>query len=229
MRLPILLVLVVVLLCVSRSARAERDLIVPFEEGGHLVLDQLAGMRVDAVSGAGYAGPVGVSSHDDKSDGGNESKTTTLWLAPSADLFVTDHLSLGGTIEVAHTWGSVKSGASGESRLELPGTTTLSFVPRVGFYVAVTDRIGIWPRVGFGWTSVESAYVSGGAVATDMFKAMLLDADLGLVYRFHETFFMKAGPEITTTLGGEHSAPGAGSGSSLQVSAVLGFGMNIEL
>ena len=225
MRRSFLFVLVVLLLW-SRSARAERDLIVPFEEGGHLVLDQLAGMRVDAVSGAGYAGPVGVAFHDDKTDGGNETKTTTLWLAPSADLFVTDHLSLGGTIEVAHRWGSVKSG---DQRRELPGTTMLSFVPRVGFYVAVTDRIGIWPRVGFGWTSVESAYVAGAAVATDTFKAMLLDADLGLVYRFHETFFLKAGPEITTTLGGEHSAAGVGSGSSLQVSAVLGFGMNIEL
>ncbi len=226
MRRSFLLVLVVLLLCWPKNARAERDLIVPFEEGGHLVLDQLAGIRVDAVSGAGYAGPIGVSFHDDKTDGGNETKTTTLWLAPSADLFVTDHLSLGGTIEVAHTWGSVKAA---DQKLELPGTTTLSFVPRVGFYVAVTDRIGIWPRVGFGWTSVESAYVSGETVATDTFKAMLLDADLGLVYRFHETFFMKAGPEITTTLGGEHSAPGAGSGSSLQVSAAIGFGMNIEL
>ena len=218
--------LVVLLLVWPRNARAERDLIVPFEEGGHLVLDQLAGMQVNAVSGVGYAGPVGISFHDEKADGGYDTKTTTVWLAPSADVFVTDHLSLGGRIEVAHSWGSVKAG---DQRLELPGTTSLGFVPRVGFYVAVSDRIGIWPRVGFGWTSVESAYIADGTVATDTYKALLLDADLGLVYRFHETFFLKAGPSITTTLGGEHSAAGQGSGSTLQIAGAIGFGMNIEL
>lgn len=190
MRRPVLL-LVLFLLLWSRSARAERDLIVPFEEGGHLVLDQLAGMHIDGITGVGFAGPVGIAYRQQ-----GDTKTTTAWLAPSADLFVLEHLSVGGTIEIAHTWGSMAS-------------TTLSFVPRVGFYVPVSDRLGIWPRAGVGYTRVD-----------DGFEGMRLEADLGVVYRFDETFFMKAGPGVATTLGGDHT---------LQVSGGMGFGVNLEL
>src|SRR5690349_2847602 len=97
----------------GRSAFAERELIVPFHEGGHLVLDQLSGLRVSPTNGFGYAGPVGIAFRSEKTDaitpGGpaSEASTTSLWLAPSADVFVTDHLSVGGLIEVAHTWGAV--------------------------------------------------------------------------------------------------------------------------
>jgi hypothetical protein len=52
------------------------------------------------------------------------------------------------------------------------------------------------------------------------------------VYRFGETFFMRAGLDIDTTLGGRHtdSATGGGAGGSvLQFSGVIGFGVNIEL
>ncbi len=66
------------------------------------------------------------------------------------------------------------------------------------------------------------------------FRAMLLDVDLSLVYRFGETFFMRAGPEVGVTLGGrrtvESKDASAGAGRSvLQVSGVVGFGMNLEL
>lgn len=223
----------------SRPAVAERELIVPFHEGGHLVLDQLSGLRVTPTNGFGYAGPVGIGFRSEKSDaivpGGptSETSTTSLWLAPSADVFVTDHLSVGGLVEVAHTWGAVEG--SGR-RLELPGATSLTFLPRVGFYVPFSDRIGIWPRAGVGWSSVESvSFLSTGSVPVrETFRAMLLDVDLSLVYRFGETFFMRAGPEVGVTLGGrrttESGGASTGAGASvLQISGVVGFGMNLEL
>ncbi len=223
----------------ARPARAERELIVPFHEGGHLVLDQLSGLRVDPNSGFAYAGPVGIAFRSEKADAitpgaaSSEASTTSLWLAPSADVFVTDHLSLGGRIEIAHTWGAVEGGGR---RIELPSTTSLTFLPRVGFYVPFTDRIGLWPRAGLGWSSVDSvSFVStGGAPVRETFRAMILDVDLSLVYRFGETFFMRAGPEIGVTLGGrrttESAASSTGAGASvLQISGVVGFGMNLEL
>jgi len=223
----------------SRLAFAERELIVPFHEGGHLVLDQLSGLRVSPTNGFGYAGPIGIASRSEKMDaitpGGpaSEASTTSLWLAPSADVFVTDHLSVGGRIEVAHTWGAVEGGGQ---RLELPGATSLTFLPRVGFYVPFSDRIGIWPRAGLGWSSVESvSFVSsGGAPTRETFRAMILDVDLSLVYRFGETFFMRAGPEIGVTLGGRRTSEAGGTNtgagaSVLQISGVVGFGMNLEL
>lgn len=237
-RVLALAVLALVLLF-PRLARAERELIVPFHEGGHLVLDQLSGLRVDAASGVGYAGPAGLALRTTKADplvaGGaaSEASTTSLWLSPSADVFVTDHVSVGGLIEVSHTWGAVEGGGR---RLELPGTTSLTFLPRVGFYVPVTDRIGVWPRVSFGYSSIESASFdgAGGAVVKERFKSLVIDGELALVYRFGETFFMKAGPAIGATLGGrrteETGGASAGAGKSvLQFSGVVGFGMNIEL
>lgn len=223
----------------SRPASAERELIVPFHESGHLVLDQLSGLRISPTSGFAYAGPAGIAFRSEKSDaivpGGpaSETSTTSLWLSPSADVFVADHLSVGGLIEIGHTWGAVEGGGQ---RLELPGATSMTFLPRVGFYVPFTDRIGLWPRAGFGWSSVESvSFVSSGSVPTrDTFRAMILDVDLSLVYRFGEIFFMRAGPEIGLTLGGRRTSETAGTNtgaaaSTLQISGVFGFGMNLEL
>jgi hypothetical protein len=223
----------------SKQAQAERELIVPFHEGGHLVLDQLSGLRINPANGFSYAGPVGISFRSSKADsitpGGpsSEESTTSLWLAPSADIFVTEHLSLGGLIEVAHTWGAIEGAGQ---RVELPGTTSLTLLPRVGFYVPISDRIGVWPRAGVGYSSVESvAFLSNGSPPTrETFRSMVLDVDLSLVYRFGETFFMRAGPEIGVTLGGrqevESSGTSAGGGAAvLQISGVMGFGMNLEL
>lgn len=222
-----------------RSARSERELIVPFHEGGHVVLDQLSGLRLDATSGVAYAGPAGIASRSTRSDalapGGpaSETSTTSIWLAPSADVFVTDHLSVGGRVEIARTWGAIEGGGR---RLELPGTTSMTFLARVGFFVPFGDRVGLWPRAGVGWCSVESvSFVStGGAPTRDTFRAMLLDVDLSLVYRFGETFFMRAGPEVGVTLGGRQTSVTAGSSagagaSVLQISGTIGFGVNLEL
>ena len=65
----------------ASEARAERDLIVPFHEGGHLVLDQLAGLRLSP-SGLGYAAPIGIAVRST-----TEASETHVWFAPSAALF----------------------------------------------------------------------------------------------------------------------------------------------
>lgn len=230
-------VVLAALLSWAPDARAERSLIVPLHEGGQLVLDQLSGMRVSG-GGVSYAGPAGVALRSTRSDalepGGpaSETSTTSLWLAPSVDVFVVDQLSVGGRVEIVHTWGAVEDGAT---RLELPGTTSMTFLPRIGFYVPL-ERLGIWPRVGFGWTSLASASFAstGSAPVRETLRAMLLEVDLSLVYRFTETFFMRAGPELGITLGGRRSEESNGqsagaSASMFQISGALGFGMNVEL
>lgn len=223
----------------GREARAERELIVPFDEAGHCVLDNLAGLRVDGESGASYEGAIGVASRTTKEDsftpGGpsSEATQTSLWFAPSADVFVAEHFSVGARIEIAHAWGAVEGGGQ---RVELPGATSMTFLPRIGFHIPINDRIGIWPRIGFGYTNVESASFAstGSAVQTETFHAMLLDVNLSVVYRFGETFFLRAGPEVGLTIGGrrevESNGQSVGAGKSmLQLSGTLAFGMNFEL
>ncbi|MDF2696404.1 MAG: hypothetical protein K0S65_4787, partial [Labilithrix sp.] len=173
--LAVALLLACVLSFSTRPAQAERELIVPFHEGGHLVLDQLSGLRINPTSGFSYAGPAGIAFRTTKSDsitpGGpaSETSTTSLWFAPSADIFVTDHLSVGGLIEIGHTWGAVEGGGR---RLELPGATSMTFLPRVGFYVPFGDRLGVWPRAGLGWSSVETVSFdsTGSAPTTETFR-----------------------------------------------------------
>jgi hypothetical protein len=233
------LLIVAVLVLWPARARAERELIVPFHDPGHLVLDQLSGLRLSADDGMSYAGPAGFAVRTTKVDAlapgapASETSTTELWLAPSADVFVTEHLSLGGRIELAHRWGSVDDAGG---RIELPSATAMTFLGRVGFYAAFTDRIGLWPRAGIGYASAESSRFAstGSAPIKETERSMLLEVDLSLVYRFDETFFLRAGPEVGVTLGGrlavEESGLERGGGSStLQVSALTAFGMNLEL
>jgi hypothetical protein len=236
---PFAAVALLALLFGSTEARAERELIVPFHESGHLVLDQLSGLRLSSASGASYAGPAGVAIRSAKLDaltpgtGARETNTTELWLAPSADVFVTEHLSLGGRIEIDHMWGAVEDDGQ---RLELPGTTSMTFLGRVGFYAAFTDRIGLWPRAGIGYGSSDSIrFVStGSAPVRETFRTMLLEVDLSFVYRFSETFFMRVGPEIGVSLGGRRTVDDGATSSgaeaaTVQISGVTGFGMNVEL
>src|SRR5580704_17585891 len=81
---------------------------------GSLVFDDLSGFRASTVGGVGYAGPLGVSvqSLNEQVIGGANGDTTTyhytnFWFAPSIDVFVINHLSIGGLIEVAVTTASV--------------------------------------------------------------------------------------------------------------------------
>lgn len=237
-RLAAALATFVLLLLVSRTARAERDLIVPFEEGGRLVFDQVAGVHLGAQSGVSYAGPLGVAFHDDKADAivpgaaADHTKTTTLWVAPSADVFVTDHVSVGGLVEVSHTFG--KTSVGGQD-VELPGTTSMSFVPRVGFYIPIGDRFGVWPRLGLGYARTESVAFAaqGGTPVKETMQSMLLEADLAVIYRFDETFFLRAGPSVSLTLGGrrEQEAGGvqaASDASAIAFGGVVGFGVSLD-
>ncbi len=239
MKKMLALAFAVVLVLFARRASADRELIVPFQEGGHVVFDQLAGLRLDPVNGVTYAGPAGIAFRTSKADAfapgtpGSEIKTTTFWFAPSADVFVTDHLSVGGVLEYAHTSGTSSDGGQ---ETDLPGTTTLLFLPRIGFYAPFGDRFGLWPRLAFGWTSVDSVQFasSGGVPLRDTFRSMVLDVDVSLVYRFNETFFTKVGPEVGVTLGGRHTQDVGGTSSAaeasvLQISGTIAFGANVEL
>ncbi len=234
--------ILLVLLFWTPRLRAERELIVPFHEGGHVVVDQLCGVRVGGTGDAAYAGIAGIASrttnapsseHHDGARPSVETSLTRLWLAPSVDVFVTEHLSVGGRFEVSHVWGSVERAGT---NIEVPPLTSVTVLPRVGFYAPLADRLGLWPRVAIGYTTDESvASVSSepGPVKASM-RAMLLELEVAVVVRMTETFFLRAGPELRATLGGRQTIESAlpepaSSASMVSVSAVVGLGANLEL
>jgi hypothetical protein len=145
------------LLLVATSASAQ---IVDAGGRGSIVFDDLSGFRATSIGGVGYAGPLGVSVqslNETALDGSGDRSTyhyTNFWFAPSIDVFVINHLSVGGLVEVGVTTSSLDQfhAANGTTTSgSLPTTTDLTFLPRIGWLFDITRRFGIWPRIGLGW------------------------------------------------------------------------------
>ena len=175
---------------------------------GSIVFDDLSGFRASTVGGVGYAGPLGVSvqSLNEAVIGGANGDTetfhyTNFWFAPSIDVFVINHLSVGGLIEVgvttaSHDLFSARLGTVVSTTL--PTTTDLTFIPRVGWLFDVTRRFGIWPRVGLGWAERQVAQNPGGNTTnTDSLTSFIFDVDCGFLYRVTSDWFIRAAPEFT--------------------------------
>jgi hypothetical protein len=90
----------------------------------------------------GAKGQIAISSDaalaiERRSLSGQSGGTTAIHLAPAADFFVIDNLSIGGFVAFNYT----KTGDSDSNRF--------SIGPRVGYNLPFSDLISIWPKVGF--------------------------------------------------------------------------------
>ncbi len=223
------------------EARAARELLVPAGEKGTLALDQISGFRASMINGLTYAGPLGFShrqfsEHSFDSNTDSTTRLNTFWLTPSADLFVIDHLSVGLLLEYSNTWGSadVVRNDKTTQTVTLKGTTTFTILPRVGYLFSINDRFAIWPRAGLGYARIETNQGTSDVPLIDAFSGVVMEVDVGLLYRFNETFFMRASPDLVFSIGGSHSVSSGGTTTSagagiLQASAVFGVGVFFDL
>jgi hypothetical protein len=216
---------------------------------GTLAIDQLSGFRVSSVSnftgsgGVSFASPIGfaIQRYNESPYQPGPDRTyhaTTFWIAPSADIFIIDHLSLGGLIEFVTTSTSVDApvGGGGTLTQTLPGTNNFTLLPRVGYLIQVSDRFGIWPRGGIGYASRQIVSGDPNNPSRSTFSGALLDFDVGFIFRVTESFFFRVAPEITFSLGASHSdvdnrgiqTPSA-SASFLQFGGVAGIGVFWDL
>lgn len=219
--------LCVAALLVTSTAAAQSDLLTPTGGRGQLAFDNITGLRISAAGGLQYAGPLGIATQRySVADYGGRGDTiyhlTTFWIAPAADYFVIDQLSVGGMIELASTSGSVDIPLSptADQNFDLPSTTHFSLLPRVGYMIPIGDRFGIWPRGGIGYVSRQVVTNPGNNASRDTFSALSFFANCGFIYRMNETFFIDAAPEIAFSLGGSHSSTNPAGAS---VSADAGF------
>lgn len=234
---------VLAILLASPPARADRELLDPLGAKGSLVIDQISGFRVSSVGGINFAGPFGFSFQKLDLGGFQGAPTqvyrfTNLWFSPSADYFVFDHFSVGGLIELTNTQTNVDfTDASLQRRnQDLPTLTNLAFIPRIGVLINVSDRFGIWPRVGFGYGSRQFNEGDPPNTVRNSLSFALLEGDVGLLYRLNETFFVRFAPEFTAALGGSRSRQRPGSGATddakaslWQISVVTGIGVTFDL
>lgn len=221
-------------LMVAPKAHAQRELLTHPGERHTLVVDQISGFRASLGGGLSFYGPIGFTSQKTTVPALNSAvtretviTTNTLYVAPSADYFVVDHLSIGGIFQIASTSGSqevrLTTGSSVTS--DVPTVTNLSLVPRVGYMFAPSDRWGIWPRLGFGYTSNASVSGSGNDATTTKFSGPILNLDVGVLYRFNEALFFRLAPDLAFGVGNSLSI--SRSGTSLSASSeYLHFGLN---
>lgn len=244
----------------AAPAFAQRELLTKAGQKGQLVVDQLSGFRggvSGVVGGAGsalypsmnYYGPIGFDvghysqeSPPPRAPNSYVVTTTTFWLAPSFDIFVIDHLSIGGMVQIAYTSASesVPRNATQSQSTDLPSNTSFAILPRVGWMFALSDRWAIWPRASLGYVSnavgsVSNAGGNVGATGSSIY-GFAIDLDAGVLFRVNETFFLRLAPELGWMPGASNSvtAPGAAkavteSASYLDFSLAGGIGVMFDL
>jgi hypothetical protein len=233
--------LVALVLAVSErpAHAAPRELLVPAGEKGTLAIDQISGFRASMINGLSYAGPIGfmhnqLSEHslDPQNNGTTTTYTNTFWLAPSADLFVIDRLSIGLLAEFVTTWSSadVPRNNNVTQSVSLPGTNSFTLLPRVGYLIPIIDRFAIWPRAGIGYARYETDVGNPDNAVRASVWGGVVDLDVGFLYRFNETFFARAAPELAFMLFGRHDQTVLGVSTSadagyLQFSVAVGIGV----
>jgi hypothetical protein len=243
---------VVAVMLAPRPAEAQRELLTPLGGKGQLAIDQISGLRV-GVSAYGpsvnYYGPLGLAVQNySQADPGVANGTdtihlTTVWIAPSLDFFVIDHLSVGGLLVFASTSGSIDTPQMGNPNVtnsaSIPTLQTFELLPRVGWMVALSDRWGIWPRGSIGYVSQGVSPAAGGAGpgsnASDTVHGLVLDIDVGFLFRVNETFFLRAAPELGWLPSGSHSFTDAANRTTsydahyVQFTLTAGIGVLLDL
>ena len=231
-----------ILLATAESQAA--DPAFPMGQKSQLVVDQISGFRMNIDGNLSYSGPLGFStrSYSETLTTGNGDATYhffTWWLAPSADYFVVDNVSIGALVEVSQTSGSVDfpTGGGATQSLSQPTSTNLTFLPRVGYFLPLGERFGFWPRLGFGYVSRQRATTDNTNPQNqtkNTFGAFLFDIDAGLVLRISDYLFFKIAPEISFSLSGSHTVDAQGQSRSananvFQLAGVTGIGGIIPL
>jgi hypothetical protein len=197
----------------KKPAAAEADDDTVTLGGRHtFVLDDLSGFRASTAGGIGYAGPIGFSTQSYNLNvfgatgavaGYDTIHATTIWLAPSADYFLFEHISIGAILELA--WNSsnytVTTYGTQGSSASLPSTFNFTLIPRAGYLLNLAEKWALWPRVGLGFGVLQENSVSqaggGNPQTVSSSPTFLLDVDVGVLYRLDNHFFLRAGPELT--------------------------------
>ncbi|WP_437958917.1 hypothetical protein WME76_04150 [Sorangium sp. So ce119] len=180
-------------------------------EGGHLGPNMVAGGAAGSSWGAtGYTGIVGYTFSDTRggapgSAGTYAARSRTAWASPSVDVFVTDQISLGGTVGVSYT--SEKVRLPGDDVME-GDALAISVVPRVGYAIALSEPLTLWPRAGVGYSGARADAVWTAETLQSM-RAWIGVVDLGLVYRPTEHVYLHVSPELVLRVASLRGSRGA--------------------
>ncbi|MDI1431482.1 hypothetical protein [Polyangium sorediatum] len=153
--------------------------------------------------GLGYSGIAGytrsTTSRTPGQPGGNESTTDMVWLAPSLDVFVGSHFSIGGTVAASYARGSQEVVKFDGRTLRSEGSGFgFAIAPRVGYVVPLGASFALWPRLtlayGGGDTEYEGETPDAAFLSSN--RSIRGIAELGLVARIHRYVYLRAAPSL---------------------------------
>jgi hypothetical protein len=127
-------------------------------------------------------------------------------LAPAADYFVIDNLSVGLEILFGYDSFSPPNPTGGGTSPQSTNLTAYGFSPRVGYNVPIGSNLSIWPKVFF-----EHAGYSLGGGGAGYGNVQLLGAYVPLLFHPAPHFYLGFGPNILTELGASSNGNGATS------------------
>ena len=122
----------------------------------------------------------------------------------AGDYFIIDHLSLGAALTYAH-WSRTADALAGENNTS---GDTFIFAPRVGYAIAFSDLVGIWPRGGFTYRTFSAENVS----AHDL--ALTLEAPF--TFNLFPHVVVWGGPTLDLGLSGSSNVE-AGNGTTTSI------------
>jgi hypothetical protein len=129
----------------------------------------------------------------------------------AVDVVVASGVTLGGSIGFITSSGTTKveapnGGAS--TKQDSPSTTVFALSPRVGYALALTDRIAFWPRAGITYFSIKSEFTTAGTpsvTATSTLHGVGLDVEPLFAFSPASHFAITAGPILDFPLSGSES------------------------
>lgn len=123
---------------------------------------------------------------------------TQIQFGPAADYFLARNISLGGVILLDYT------------QADRSDALRFSIGPRVGYHLAFTDMLGIWPKIGFSFTHTNiSTDIPTGDEDTEASVSRSNNAftlNLFVPFTFHPVphFFVGFGPFLDADLSGDN-------------------------
>jgi hypothetical protein len=118
-------------------------------------------------------------------------------VAPSADYFVIQGLSIGGEIAFTHTHTRETSDVGVSTSID---GNTFSVGPRIGYNIPIGDLLSFWPKAGLLFSATSLAGVNGNALDVTFYAPLLL--------HLAPHFFVGLGPGVQTDLTASESQNG---------------------
>lgn len=152
----------------------------------------------------------GLTYTDVDSGGGN---STQFVIAPAADFFVADNVSVGGIVTVSYANIDIQGGDA--------NVVGIGVGPRVGYVFRLSDQVAFWPKAGFAFD-----YATSFQDGTDVdFAKLNLNLFAPFVFEPASNFFIGVGPTVGYDVWSEVS----GGGSSVDGPKVLTVGFATQV